>query len=108
MRAVGADHGAAAVLCIEGEMTIYQAGQHKAALLGALGQAALLELDLGAVTELDTAGLQLLMLLKDTARAHGKRLRLRAHSAAVAEVFALAGLAGHFSDPLAAEPIHGS
>jgi anti-anti-sigma regulatory factor len=45
-------------------MTIYQAQAQKEQLLAALAATEHLELDLSAVTEMDTAGLQLLLLLK--------------------------------------------
>ena len=88
------------VLCIEGEMTIYRAEELKQALLAAVERAAVLEIDLSAVTELDSAGVQLLMLAKESARARGAELRLAAHSPAVMEVFELIELGPYFGDPL--------
>ena len=58
------------------------------------------EIDLSAVTELDSAGLQLLMLAKKLAAAQGRELHLVAHSAPVIEVFELLNVAAHFGDPL--------
>jgi anti-anti-sigma regulatory factor len=52
------------------------------------------------VQELDSAGVQLLMLLKKEAESHGKALHLVNHSPAVIEVFQLLDLAGHFGDPM--------
>ena len=86
-----------AVLRIVGEMTIFRAGELKQALLG---EPAPLEVDLSDVTEIDTAGVQLLMLAKKTARAEQRELRLMAHSPAVIEVFELLNLAAYFDDPL--------
>lgn len=86
--------------CIEGEMTIYQAEQLKAALLETLEKSSVLEINLSGVTEIDTAGVQLLMLAKETARAAQKELRLTAHSEAVVEVFELIDLVPYFGDPL--------
>lgn len=88
---------------IEGELTIYQAAELKDALLGALAalpEQAALELDLSDVTECDTAGVQVLMVLKRAARAQGRELHLRGHSPAVLEVFELLNLAAYFGDPL--------
>lgn len=86
---------------LEGEVTIYHAAAQKELLLGALaGCGGTLELDLSAVTEIDTAGLQLLMLLKRTAVRQGHELRLIGHSPAVLEVFDLVNVAGTFGDPL--------
>jgi anti-anti-sigma factor len=83
----------------EGEMTIYQVSELKPALLDALAHSDEIELDLSAVSELDTSGVQLLMLMKREALATGKALKLSGHSAAVLEVFELLGLGGWFGDP---------
>jgi anti-sigma B factor antagonist len=83
-------------LSIEGEMTIYRAAELKQALLAPLEGQALLEVDLSKVTELDTAGVQLLLLAKQTAQAGNNELRLRHPSPAVLEVFELLNLAAYF------------
>ena len=88
------------VLHIEGDMSIYRAAELKAALLTSLDQAGELEVDLAAVTEFDTAGVQILMLAKQQAQAMQKTLRLIRHSPAVLEVFELLNLAAYFGDPL--------
>jgi anti-sigma B factor antagonist len=91
---------ATSILRIEGEMSIYRAVELKQTLLASLNEAAELEVDLAAVTELDTAGVQILMLLKRQALATRRKLRLVAHSPAVLEVFELLNLASYFGDPL--------
>ena len=86
---------------LDGEVTIYHAATQKELLLGALaGCGGTLEVDLSAVTEIDTAGLQLLMLLKRCAQRQGCELRLLGHSPAVLEVFELVNVAAVFGDPL--------
>ena len=85
-------------LCLDGELTIYRAAELKEAMLAALDRAAALELDLSRVTELDTAGVQLLMLIHQTARVRSKQLRLTAPSPAVLEVFELLRLDSYFGD----------
>ncbi len=85
---------------LEGEVTIYQAEQMKQDLLVALERAQVLELNLAGVTDIDTAGVQLLMLLKETASAGNKQLRLVAHSEAVVDVLELIDLVPYFGDPL--------
>jgi anti-anti-sigma factor len=77
---------------IDGEMTIYRALELKEILQGALKGGAGLELDLSNVTELDTAGLQLLMAAQKSA----PQFRIAAVSEAVAEVFATFDLGAHF------------
>ncbi|MGB9128283.1 MAG: STAS domain-containing protein [Thiobacillus sp.] len=82
-----------------GEMTIYSAAELKPALLEAMGQSDEIEIDLSNVSEMDTSGVQLLMLMKREAGAAGKALTLSGHSPAVLEVFELLGLGGWFGDP---------
>lgn len=87
-----------------GGMTIYNAAEWKASLLQALEQGETLELDLSRVEELDSAGLQVLMLAKREAAQRGKQLTIVAHSAPVQEVFDLLDLAGWFGDPMLMPP----
>jgi anti-anti-sigma factor len=75
------------VVAISGAMTIYDAAAGKDTLLEALNGAAELEIDLSEVAEVDTAGLQLLVLLMREAASAGKRVALSRHSPAVLEVF---------------------
>lgn len=91
---------AAGTLYIVGEMTIYRAAELKDVLLQALQAPRPLEVDLAEVTDIDSAGVQLLMMAKQAARAQGTDLRLVRHSPAVLDVFELLDLAGHFGDPL--------
>lgn len=91
---------ATSVLRIEGEMTIYRAAELKQTLLASLDLAEELEVDLAAVTELDTSGVQILILAKQQALARQRKLRLIAHSPAVLDVLELLNLAAYFGDPL--------
>jgi len=83
-------------LSLAGELTIQTAVEEKGALLGFLdqtaGEHADLELDLADVTELDTAGVQLLLMAKREARAQGRRLSLSRPSHCVVEVLRIAHL----------------
>ncbi|HEY5958970.1 MAG TPA: STAS domain-containing protein [Polyangiaceae bacterium] len=74
---------------VEGEMTIYRATALKAELLAALQPNVDLAVDLSAVTELDTAGLQLLLLAHRTAKMRNGHVRFVALSSAVIEVIEL-------------------
>ncbi len=94
----------ATVLFIEGEMNIYRAHELKDILLAKLAHASTLEVDLAGVTEIDTVGLQVLMLAKRTAASAHHQLRLVAHSPAVLELFELLNLAAYFGDPLVMAP----
>jgi anti-anti-sigma regulatory factor len=85
------------LLKIEGELTIFRAMELKPAMLPT---PPLTDIDLSGVTDLDTAGLQLLMLAKKTALAEQRELRLVGHSPAVLEVFELLNVAAYFGDHL--------
>lgn len=84
-------------LRIEGEFTIYRAMELKEVLFA---EPPVTEIDLSAVTELDSSGVQLLMLAKKTALAQGRPLNLVGHSEAVIDAFELLDVAGYFGDPL--------
>lgn len=85
---------------IEGELSIYTAATLKPQLYTLLRQHAELELDLSAVSEMDGAGLQILIAAKREANRQGSTLKLSGHSAAVLEVFDLCNMAHFFGDPL--------
>ena len=82
------------------DMTIYHATEQKAQLLSALTATQHLELDLKAVAEMDTAGLQLLLLLKREAGAQGKNVSVINHSPRVQQVLDFCNLVGTFGDPM--------
>ena len=90
---IGESQGPVAALAVEGELTIYRAAELKDVLLDAVRQHAAPAFDLSAVTECDSAGLQLLLVARQEAAALGKALRVLGASPAVADVHALLGLA---------------
>lgn len=92
------------VLRVEGEMTIYRAAELKDTLLQAVAAQPVVEVDLSAVNEFDSAGLQLLMLAKRAAQAAQRELRLVNPSPAVVDVLQLFDLAAFFGDPLVVPP----
>ncbi|MFI5910602.1 lipid asymmetry maintenance protein MlaB [Dactylosporangium sp. NPDC051541] len=79
-------------LDLDGELTIVYAAEQHEQLLRFLTGGPDLELGLGGVTELDTAGLQVLLLAVREARRRGLRLRLTDLSPAVRDVLAVAWL----------------
>ena len=92
---------ARASLVLEGELTIYRAQEIQQQLVAALADNPPgLDIDLSAVTELDSAGVQLLMAAKRAALAAGLSLSLVGHSEPVLEVFGLFNVAAFFDDPL--------
>lgn len=82
----------ATALRVEGELTIYRAAELKAELLAAA------ELDLAAVTEIDTAGVQLLLLARREAQALGRSWAIAGRSSAVVDALALLGLSDQLND----------
>jgi len=87
-------------LSIIEDLTIYHALEQKQMLLDALAATDELELNLAQVAEMDTAGLQLLVLLKKESQRTGKRVRIVAHSQAVSSVIDFCNMAAEFGDPL--------
>lgn len=85
---------------LEQNLTIYHAADIKARLLGELAAHPTLELDLSHVGEVDTAGVQLLLLLKREAQRLGKEARIVNHSPAVLEVIDFLHLATRLGDPM--------
>jgi len=88
------------LLSLAEDLTIYHALEQKNILLEALRSTEDLELDLLKVSEIDTAGLQLLILLKKEAQSTGKRVSIVAHSQAVRSVIDFCNLATELGDPL--------
>jgi anti-anti-sigma factor len=95
-------------LRLSGELTIYHAAEIKQPLLTMLQSGNELEIDLSGISEIDTAGFQLLMLAKRETDRTGGNLRLTSHSPAVLELIELYNLAGFFGDPLVITAAHGA
>jgi anti-anti-sigma factor len=91
---------APARLALQEDMTIYQAAEQKNRLLAALAGTDHLALDLSGVGDIDTAGLQLLMLVKRESVAQGKTLEISGHSPAVQQTLDFCNLVGVFGDPM--------
>ncbi|MDX1587908.1 MAG: STAS domain-containing protein [Oleiphilaceae bacterium] len=75
-----------------GELTVYQIRDATEVLRQSFGSGQLSLVDLGGVTEMDTAGLQLLLLAKSIPVTGGAKVALVNHSPPVREVIELAGL----------------
>ncbi|MDD5249756.1 MAG: STAS domain-containing protein [Rhodocyclaceae bacterium] len=88
-------------VAIAGEFSIFTAAAVRDQLLAALGGAAEVEVDLAQVTELDSAGVQLMLAAKREAAAQDKVLRFTAHSAAVLDTLELCDLSAHCGGPAA-------
>lgn len=90
-----------AALALEGELGIFRAAELLPAIVAALDGPSPVVFDLSRVTEIDTAGLQLLVFARREARARGRTLELVAPSEAVADLFGMVGLAPASGAPAA-------
>jgi anti-sigma B factor antagonist len=88
------------VLHIEGAMTIQTATALKNELMEHLAQPCEREIVLSEVSEMDSAGMQLLILAKREANRHNTPLRLASHSRVVLDVIDTYNLAAYFGDPI--------
>ena len=92
-------------MLIDQNMTIYTAAALKAPMLVDVRQAEAPEFDLSGVTEIDSAGLQLLLLARREAANAGLTLRIIGVRPAVSEVLCFVSLAAtthqRFAEPQA-------
>ncbi|HEX5391800.1 MAG TPA: STAS domain-containing protein [Rhodocyclaceae bacterium] len=82
---------------IDGEFTIFTVSEIKARLLDALNGSDQVEVDLFGVSEMDTAGLQIILAAQLDASNRRKQLWFVGSCRAVADVMALYGLAERFA-----------
>lgn len=82
---------------VVGELTIFSVQDIRVRLLEALTTLDEIEIDLGDVTEVDTAGLQLMLLAK---RKPGKTVKFCNHSDEVLRLINLADVGQVLGDPL--------
>ena len=85
---------------IGGDMTVYSAEELKQKLVQVLAEPKALDINLSGVEEIDSAGIQLLMMAKKSRAAAGLPLRLVDHSKAVMAAFEIMGLVSYFGDPV--------
>lgn len=89
-----------ALLAIQDEMTIYTVREQKQQLFDKLKSAKEVQVDLGGVTEIDSAGVQLLMFLKQESISRNIKFSLIHHSQAVVGVLEMLNLSKYFGDPI--------
>ncbi len=82
-------------LAVEGELTIYTAAEMKEKF-GALLESASIDIDLAQVSEIDTAGLQLLLLLQRECAKREKSISFSNPSEAVQSCWSLCNLSETF------------
>jgi anti-sigma B factor antagonist len=76
----------------EDELTIVTAAENRERLLAALGDGAGVRMDLSGISDLDTAGLQVLLMARDEGARLGLPVEFTDPGPAVAEVLALTRL----------------
>ncbi len=87
-------------LAIAGDLTIYTALEHREKLLDTVRKEEHCVLDMSGVTEIDAAGLQVLMMAKLEAQRTDHVLEFVKHSDPVISVIDLCNLSALFGDPL--------
>lgn len=87
-------------LAIQGELSIFTAAGLRQQLLDVLASGQEVEVDLSEVSEIDSAGLQLMVAAKREAAGRNQLLHFSNHSQAVFEALELCHLSGHLGDPL--------
>lgn len=97
---------AAAALTISGEFTVFTAREIKQRLLDLIRQTETtdIEIDLSSVTEIDSAGLQLMVMAKIEGLCRDKTVRFCRHSDPVLDLIDTCGLGRFFGDPLLLTP----
>jgi anti-sigma B factor antagonist len=98
------ESGDSPVLYLAGDLTIYNAAELAMNLLGRLTAGTRLDLDLEGVTELDTAGLQVLLVARREASTRDLPMRWLRPSAPVVQVIETFHLGHLLSDDLGDQP----
>ena len=83
---------------IEGEMNIFMAQELREAIMPVIAKSDEIEIDLASVTDIDAAGLQLLVSFKLESILRGKTLRYVGHSKPVLDMIDLCDLGSFFGD----------
>ncbi|WP_421683098.1 STAS domain-containing protein [Stutzerimonas urumqiensis] len=85
---------------LAGELCVFHAAELKPHLLAIVQADADREIDLAQISEVDTAGIQLLLLAKREAARLGGRLAFVNHSEPLLDAIGLLNLARDFGDPV--------
>lgn len=86
-----AREGNAAQVSIEGEMTIFTALELRDEMFAALQPGSELTVDMSCVTEMDSSGIQLLLMMRKETTEQGGTFKLGSTSVAAANVMATLG-----------------
>ena len=85
---------------IAGELTIFRTAELKELILPVIDEHKEIEIDLSQVSEIDGAGLLLMISTKLEAWQQNKALRYVGHSGAVTEAVDICNLSNFFGDPI--------
>lgn len=85
---------------LSGEIIILHVAELKLVLVNAITQHTQIDIDLSAVTEMDGAGVQLLLFAKKEAQRHDCDLVFSRHSGPVLDLMDLFNLGQDFGDPV--------
>lgn len=83
---------------ISGEFTIYTAATEKQALQVLLDENDVVEVNLAQITEMDSAGLQILIALKAEAEKSHKKVSYVMHSKPVLDILEMTNMVSKFGD----------
>lgn len=89
--------GKRARVTLTGDLTIYTVAEIKAGLAEAMSRATDIEVDLSGVTEVDSAGVQLMLIAKGNA---GTKVSFTKHTKSVLRLVDLANVGVALGDPL--------
>lgn len=87
-------------IALDGDLTIYTVAEQRVKLMDAIATRMDIDVDLSAVVEIDSAGLQLMVAAKRHAIAVGKYLRYINYSDPILGTLDLCDLESYFGDPV--------
>jgi len=87
-------------LDIQGDMTIYEAGEIRDLFSSTLAEHENINVNLSSVSEIDSSGLQLMVSLKCDAEQQEKNISFSSHSQAVIDLLDLFDMTSYFGDPI--------
>ena len=93
------ENSAVTRIAVEGELSIFKVADLRQRLLDALDEVSEIEVDLSRVSEIDSAGIQLLVAAKREAATRSKLLHFTGYRPSVSDIIKLCNLSGHFGEP---------
>jgi anti-sigma B factor antagonist len=87
-------------IAVEGELNIFKVADLRQRLLEAISDGSEVEVDLSHVSEIDSAGIQLMVAAKREAATRSKLLRFTGSGPAVSDIIELFSLASYLGEPV--------